>query len=769
MAKDELLLSAYLPKITGSAKYLDDLKFTGLLYAAFVRSPYPHARIKYVNTVEAESLEGVKKVITGKDIIGRCGSLHVLVEAAPPASNIPPKYPLAIDKVTYQGEAVAVVIADDPYVANDAAELVGVEYEPLPHVLDPLHAMSEGAPIIHENLQTNLAFRWTSKTGDVDMALASSSVVIQDRFKVQRVAGVALEPRGTIATYDRSTNQLIVWSTTHRPHALKTSIAEIVGHPENRVRVIVPSVGGSFGSKTNTYPEEILIAYLAKELGATIKWVATRREDFISATHGRDVLADVTAGFDSDGRLQALRARVIADLGAYWHRYAHAAPLNVAKLLSGCYKVSNFEAEVIGVYTNKMATHVYRGTGRPEAAYIIEKIMDRAARQLKIDPAEIRMKNFIRSDEFPYKNPAGYVYDSGDYVMVLRKALEQSDYAYLKSKRDELRRMGKLVGIGVINYVEVCSVAGGWEYAELRVEPTGKITVLAGISSHGQYTDVTLKKIVAQELEINPSDVEVLSGDTAVVPYGWGSVASRSLMTAGSAVLRAAQNLKEKLIDIAATLLEIRRDDLEYRYGKVQVRGSPETSLTISEIAKQVYAHHGISSKAQKISTSLNVYDFYHVEPSFPYGSHVCMVEIDPETGSFKILRYVAVDDCGRIVSKPLVEGQIIGGVATGLAQVWLEEIIYNEDGINVTSDMSSYAIPSATETPLITTSFTEVPSRNALGVKGSGESGVVGALPALSNALEDALSPVGAKINELPINFEKIWRLLKQTNPRLK
>jgi carbon-monoxide dehydrogenase large subunit len=758
----DIYKSTYIPRVVGNARYLDDLKLAGLHHVVIVRSPYPHARIKHIDATEAYSVKGVKAIVTGSELKRECGSLHVLVEAAPPNSKIPAKYPLAVEKTTYQGEAVAAVVAGDLYAARDAAELVEVEYEPLQPVLNPIMAMSDSSSIIHPELGTNVAFRWVHKTGEPDKALRDSGVVISDKFRVQRVAGVAMEPRGAVGVYDRATEQLTIWSTTHRPHALKTSIAEVLGHPENKIRVIAPYVGGSFGSKTNTYPEEVLVAYLAKKLDVPVKWVATRSEDFISATHGRDIFADVTAGFDNTGRLLRMKCRIIADMGAYWHRFAHAAPINVAKLLSGCYKINNFEAEVIGVYTNKMATHVYRGTGRPEAAYIIEKIMDRAARRLNIDPAEIRKNNFVKRDEFPYRNPAGFVYDSGDYEATFNKAIALSDYTQMRREQEEMRKHGKLVGIGIISYVEVCSVAGGWEYAEARVEPTGKITLLSGISPHGQATDVVLRKVVAEELGVDPVEVEVVTGDTAVIPYGWGSVAARSLMAGGSSALRAARALKERLLDAAAVLLETSKQDLEFGAGKVYVKGSPDISLTIAQIVKEVYAHHGISSRAQGISSSLNASDFYHVEPSFPHGAHICMVEVDPDTGAFKILKYIAVDDCGRIMSRPLAEGQIVGGIATGLAQVWLEEICYNQEGVNITSDLTSYTLPTAIEVPQLITDFTEVPSRNALGAKGAGESGVVGAMAALANAIEDALSPLGIELNDLPYTSEKIWRAVR-------
>lgn len=762
MTDRELHLVDKRPHLTGHASYLDDLKIPGLHYLSILRSPYAHAHIKRIDYSSALNISGVKAVFTGDMLRSKCGSLDMIVEAAPQGSKIGRKDILPFDRVRFVGEPIAAIVAESSYKASDALEKIEVEYEGMRPVTDPLRAMETDAPLLYDELGTNVAFRWQSQNGNVEEAFRSSYKVLTERFRMGRVAGVAMEPRGIIATYDKALEQLTIWSATHRAHALKTSIAEIIGHPENKIRVITPQVGGSFGSKTNTYAEEVLVAFITRQLGIPVKWVATRKEENLAATHGRDMVADVSFGFTAAGDLLATKIRIVEDLGAYWHRFAHGVPRITARLLPGCYKVQNYAAEVVGVYTNKMATHVMRGTGRPEASYMIEKIMDRIAGELGIDVTAVREKNFIPPNAFPYNNPAGYVYDTGDYRSTMRKALEIANYPALREEQKRMREQGKLVGVGVASYVEVCSGPGGWEYAEIRVELTGRLTVLAGISSSGQSTDAALKQIVASEMGVDPQYVEVITGDTGVVPYGWGSIASRSLMAAGTAVLKAARTLKERLVDAAVALLERNREELAYNSAKVYVKASPEISLSLAEIASQVYAYHGIGKKAQQVSQGLNVSEFCHTEPTFPHGTHLCMVEVDPETGTFKILKYVAVDDCGKVLNEKQVDGQIVGGIVFGFGQTWLEEMLYDSEGNNLTSTLMDYSILSATEVPDIVTSLTETPSRNPLGVKGAGEGGVVGALPAVANAVEDALTPLGVKLNSLPLRPEDLWSAIR-------
>lgn len=750
--------------VKGEAVYLDDLKVSDVRYLSFVRSTYPHARIHSINLDKLFKCQGVEAVITAEDMKEYCQPMSRLVEGAPINHKIGLKYPLALGKVRFVGEPVVAIVTTSPLIAADAIELVEIEYEPLKPVNDPQNALDERAPLLYEELGTNEAFSWSVLNGDPDTSFRNADIVVSDELKIQRVAGVAMETRGAMACYDRVNGRLTLWSTTHRPHALKTSLALLLNIPEEKIRVVTPQVGGSFGTKTNTYPEEVVTAFTSILLHKPVKWVSTRREDFLSATHGRDMRVKVVAGARNNGELIALKASVLSDLGAYWHRFAHGAPLIIGKLLSGCYRVKNYEATVVGVYTNKMATHVYRGTGRPEAAYVIEKIMDRIARKAGLDPAYVRTRNFIPPDLMPYKNPAGSIYDSGDYQAALNKALQLFEYEKMKKARSEMRKNDKLVGIGIASYVEVCSVAGGWEYVEARVEPTGRIRLFTGISSHGQSTEEVLRLIFAKEMELNANDIDIVTGDTDVVAYGWGSIASRSLMAAGSGVVAVAQKLKERLLNIAATLMEANINDLAYSSGKIHVKDSPQNFMTIRDIASQIYAYHGITSKAQLVKEPLTVSEFVHIEPAFPYGTHVCMVEIDKDTGEVKILKYVAVDDVGRIISRELVEGQIIGGIVSGVGQTLLEEIIYAENCTLITDSLINYAIPSSNETPNIISDFIEVPAPNKLGVKGAGESGVVGAIAALANAIEDALSPFNVEISSLPLTPWIIWQTLKSS-----
>ena len=640
-----------------------------------------------------------------------------------------------------------------------------MEYEPLPVAIDPLRSAKGNdslTPILYESLGTNVAFSWTIHNGDSARAFQEADGTMAEVFKVQRIAGVAMEPRGVLSTYDDATGFLTVWTASHRPHALKTSLARVLDYPENKIRVIIPAVGGSFGSKTNTTAEEVLLAAISLKLKRPVKWIATRSEDLLSCTHARDALADVEVAYKNDGSITAIRGKVVGDMGAYWHRLAHAPTMNFGRFLTGCYKIQNIDVEVLGVYTNKMATHVLRGTGRPEGAYVAEKIADRVALKLGLDPIEVRLKNFIPPTAFPYHTASGLVYDSGDYVAALKKALSIANYSSLSEEQKKLRAQGRLIGIGISSYVEVSSMAGGWEYVEVRTEPTGKFTILSGISSHGQSTDSTLREVFAKQMGVDVRDVEIITGDTAIVPYGWGSIAARSLQTAGAGVVMAARELKEKFIEAASSLLEISPHDLTYESGRVIAKGATGISLSIKEIARSVFAHHGITDRARAITHPLSVAELPQVDPSYPYGAHICMVEIDKETGRISILKYVAVDDCGNIISERLVNDQVIGGIVFGLSEAMLEEVVYDDNGNLLTSTLMDYTVATSSESPSkIDCDYTQVPALNPLGVKGSSEGGTVGSISVIGNAVEDALAPLGARVSSLPVSQESIWRKL--------
>ena len=753
--------------IQGLAHYVADISLPGTLHAAVVRSPYAHARLGKIDSSAAASAPGVVAVLTGEDTKGKLGSVPVAADL--PDLKVPPHPPLADGKVRYVGEPVAVVVADDSYRARDAADLVEVDYEPLDAVTDPEKALEKGAPLLHEQFKTNQACVWKLEGGFPDKAFKKAHKIVRQRLVNQRLIPVAMETRGVLASYDPGTEQLTVWSATQIPHLLRTQIAVMLSVPEMRVRVIAPEVGGGFGSKLNVYAEEALVAHLAIKLGRPVKWIETRRENFLSTIHGRDQINEVEIAVAKDGRLLALKCRLIADFGAYHQLLTPLIPTLTSLLMLGSYKIPAVSIEYVGVFTNKMTTDAYRGAGRPEATFLIERMVDRVAQELGKDPVEIRRKNFPRPKDFPYATPTGVIYDSGDYDAALKKALAIVDYKKLRAEQKKLWKQGKYLGIGLSTYVEICGMgpssampAGGWESGTVRIEPTGKVTVLTGASPHGQGQETTFAQIMADELGISPEDVIVIHGDTQVVPYGIGTFGSRATAVGGTAMFQSVQKLKQKLVQMAGHLLRVNPKKIEFGDGKFFVKGNRKKVLSFLEVVQAIYVAKALPPNFEP---GLDATTFF--EPSnftFPFGAHVCVVEVDAETGEVRIRRYVAVDDCGNVINPLLVAGQIHGGITQSIGQALFEEAVYDASGQLVTGELMDYAIPRAADVPRFENARTVTPSPvNPMGVKGVGEAGTIGATPAIVNAVVDALRPLGVRDIPMPLKRERIWALLQE------
>ncbi len=739
--------------ITGNGSYVPDIKLPNMVYMHVVRSPHPHAIIKRIETPKRFP-KGVLAFYTGRMLAG-LGPLPV--DYVEKESKTPRQYPLAIDRVRYVGEGVAVIVAEDEYTARDAAELVSVEYQPLPAVVDPLKALEAGAAPIHDEFGDNICFRWVRKYGDVKGAFENSYTTVSFDTWIQRIAPSPLETRGVLSSYDRSTGLLTVWSSTQSPHSLREWLSEVLKHPVNLVRVIAPDVGGGFGAKYNCYPEDVLACYLSMKIGRPVKWVESRTENLQTMSHGRGMHADVEAAVEKDGRVKALKARIVADLGAYNHGFTQGVPVITARMITGCYRIRDLEVEVLGVLTNKMATNAYRGAGRPEASYIIERLMDRVARHLGLDPAQVRKVNFIPSSEFPYKTVTGYEYDSGDYVRALDRALELVGYWELRREQKRLRSLGRLIGIGISSYVEVCNFA--YQSAEVRVDPGGKVYVLTGTSPHGQGIATALAQIVSDRLGFPLEDISVLHGDTQLIPRGPGTAGSWSLTSGGNAVLLACGDVADKMRKIAAGLLEANPEDIVLEGSRAFIRGSPEHGLSLREVAEAAY---DVDRLPKGMEPGLVSTRFYTPNLAFPFGTHVAVVEVDGDTGRVILRKILMVNDCGRLVNPLLAEGQVHGGAVQAIGQALYEEHLYDGDGMLLTSTLSDYLIPTSADIPLMETEWTCTPAPNPLGSKGIGEAATIGLTQAIVNAVEDALSHLGIQISKTPLNPYKIYSNLQ-------
>jgi carbon-monoxide dehydrogenase large subunit len=761
--------------LTGRTTWVDNLTVPGTLTMAVVRSPYPHARIKSVNLAPALAAEGVVAAFSGADLADDWKSSLPCAWAVTEDIKMPPHFPLAIDETRFQGDGVAVVIADDRALAKDAAELVEVDYEPLPAIADVEKALADDAPLVHADLGTNECYVWKLETDDFQAALDAADVVVTRRYFQPRLIPNAMEPRGVLAQAG-PTGEVTIWSATQIPHILRFALQLVVGIPEAKIRVIAPDVGGGFGSKLNVYAEEALAVALTRRLGRPIKWIEDRAENYVATIHGRDVVHELTFAATKDGKITAVKSDAKCAMGAYLQLVTPGIPLLGAWIYNGPYDIPNYSVTFTGVFTNTTPTDAYRGAGRPEATYVLERTMDALAAELGIDRVELRRRNFI--SEFPATLASGLTIDSGDYHASLDKLLEVLDLDEIKSEQEARRTRGdvKQIGVGFSTYNEMCGLApsrilgairyavGGWDSATIRFQPLGSVQVVTGTSPHGQGHETTWAQIVADQLGVDVADVEVLHGDTAVSQLGMDTYGSRSLAVGGVALYEASQKIIDKAREIVGHQLEVSADDLEFQNGTFSVKGSPEREMSIQAVAFQAHAAHNLPDGMEPGLEATAVYD----PPNFswPAGAHAAVVEVDTETGDTRLIRYVAVDDVGAPVNPMIVEGQVHGGITQGIAAALYEEGRYDEDANLLTTTMTTYLVPSAAELPSYETDRTESRSSNPLGVKGVGETGTIASAPAVINAVVDALSHLGVTDIQMPATPERVWRAIQEAKP---
>ncbi|MFQ5708167.1 MAG: xanthine dehydrogenase family protein molybdopterin-binding subunit [bacterium] len=760
--------------ITGKGRYTDDIVLPNMTYGFVVRSPHAHAKIKSIDVNKAKARPGVVAVFTGEDLqkdgVGSVPNGWQIGEDM----KEPAHPPLAVGKVRHVGDGVAVVIAESRYIAKDAAELVEVDYEILPAVTDAAGAIEAGAPLVHDEAANNTSFVW--ELGDkaaADAALGQADHVTKLQFVNQRLIANAIEPRSAIGDYDVGRDELTLYTSSQNPHLIRLLLsAFVLSLPEHKVRVISPDVGGGFGSKIFNYPEEIICAWSTRKIGRPVKWTAERSESYLTDAHGRDHHTTAEMGFDKDGHILGLRVNTIANLGAYLSTFSGGVPTWLyGTLLTGQYKTKSIYVNVTGVFTNTTPVDAYRGAGRPEATFVVERLLDTAAHELNIDPADLRKRNLIPKDAFPYETPVVMTYDSGNYEAALDKALEMIDYKKMREEQKKARDQGRLLGIGFSSYIEACGIApskvagaigaraGLYEGASIRVHPTGKVTCYTGSHAHGQGHETTFAQVVADGFGISIDDVEVVHGDTAQIPFGMGTYGSRSIAVGGSAIFRAIEKIKEKAKKIAAHKLEASEDDIEFADGKWTVKGT-DKSVGFGDIALTAYVPHDYPDD---LEPGLEENAFWDPKNfTFPFGTHISVVEIDPDTGKVKILRYVAVDDVGNVINPMIVEGQVHGGIAQGAAQALWEGAVYDDSGQLITGTMMDYALPKADDLPSFEVGRTVTPCPdNPLGVKGAGETGTIASTACIVNAVVDALSHLGVRDISMPLTPERVWQAM--------
>jgi aerobic carbon-monoxide dehydrogenase large subunit len=755
--------------ITGQTNWTDNIKLSGMLHMAFVRSPYAHAKITRVDVSGALDQPGVVAAFSGADFAAEQGSMPCAWPVTPDIV-IPPQPPFAMDEVRYVGEIVAVVVARDRYSAADAVASIDVDYEPLPPVLDMRAALDEGSPKVHE--AGNKCYEFLMTNGDLDAAFRDAPVVVDRTYRQQRLIASAMEPRSVVAS--AVGDEFTLWSATQIPHIVRVMLALTLGIPEQNIRVIAPDVGGGFGSKLQFYREEVIAVLIARRLGRPVKWTESRSEGNLAVHHGRDQWQRIKIAADRDGRIRALSVDLLADMGGYLMLLTPGIPVLGAFMYPGIYKMDAYQFKCTGVFTTKTPTDAYRGAGRPEATFAIERIMDELAVELDIEPLELRERNWIKHEEFPFTTVAGLTYDSGNYEAATAKAKELFGYDALRREQAERNARGDAVrlGIGISTFTEMCGLApsrvagslalasGGWEYASIRMLPTGKVEVLTGSSAHGQGHETAWSQIVSDQLGVPFEDIRVLHGDTQVVPRGLDTYGSRSLAVGGMALVGACDKVIVKAKVIAAALLEASAEDLEFAGGRFSVRGDPEASKSIQELALEAFTGHNLPDGIEPSLDADSTYDPDNF--SFPHGTHLCATEVDTETGFVKIRSYVAVDDVGVQVNPMIVEGQVHGGVAQGIAQALYEEGVYDDDGNLVTTTLADYLVPAAPDLPSYVTERTTTPSSNRLGVKGVGEAGTIASTPAVVNAIVDALRPFGVRDITMPCTPERVWRAIQ-------
>ena len=770
--------------LTGEARYTNDLAVPGALHMAVVRSPYAHARIISIDTSAAREIPGVVAVYTGEDLADAWAAPMPCAWPVTEDMKSPAHYPLARGKVCYVGDGVAVVLAETEAAARDAVDAVVVEYDPLPAVVDPEDARSDRV-VIHEELGTNTSYTWSLKVegteGQIDRAFAEAAYTVSERYVQQRLIPMAMEPRAVVAVPQPFGGDITLYSATQVPHILKIMSALTLGIPEHQVRVVAPAVGGGFGSKLNVYAEELLCMALARRHHVPVRWNETRSENAQATIQGRGQIQHIELAADADGKLTALRVRLTGDMGAYLQLVTPGIPLLGAFLYAGVYDLPQaYDFECTSVFTTMTPTDAYRGAGRPEATYAIERAMDALARKMGIDPLELRRRNYIPADQFPYTAWSGLVYDSGNHEAAAAKAAELVGYEELRARQRQQNVPGatKRLGIGISSYFEMCGLApsrvlaslnysaGGWEAATVRVLPTAKVQVVTGTSPHGQGHETAWSMIVADKLGISPDDVDVLHSDTAIAPLGLDTYGSRSLPVGGVAIAMACDKVIDKAKQIAAHQLEANPDDLEFEGGAFRVKGSPDRTIPLAAIAFEAFTAHDLPDGLEPNLEASVTYD----PPNFswPFGTHMCVVEVDTETGAVDVLKYVAVDDCGVQINPLIVDGQVHGGVVQGLAQALFEEAVYDSEGNLKTSTLADYLVPAASDVPPITLDHTVTPSpTNPLGVKGIGEAGTIGAAPAVINAIVDALADLGVRDVPMPASPYNVWRAIQDASAR--
>jgi carbon-monoxide dehydrogenase large subunit len=761
--------------ITGAGTFTDDLKLPGLTYAAILRSPHAHAKIRRIDTAAAANAPGVIAVITGKDVAGKVNPVPCAWAVPNCDLKTPPHPALAVDTVRHVGDGVAMVVAESRAEARDALELIDVDYAPLPAVVDPEKAAAGGAPQLHADVPKNVAFTWVVSGGDAEAAFRSAAVTVSLRIVQQRLLPTAMEPRAAVAAYNAATGQLTLWATSQNPHIHRFLCSVMLGLPEHRIRVVSPDVGGGFGSKIPAYPDEVLVSHAAMVLGRPVKWTEDRSENYKATIHGRDHVEYVEMCGTRDGAITGLRTRVYAGLGGYLSTAAPGVPTILHGLMySGAYTIPHIHGTVYGVFTNTTPVDAYRGAGRPEATYLIERLVDTFAREIGMDPADLRRKNLIPKEKMPYTTATAITYDSGNYLVAFEKALGLIDYPGFRADQVRARKDGRYLGVGISSYTEICGlgpsqVAGAvgfggglYESAIVRVYPTGVVRVYIGTRPHGQGEETTFAQVVADEFGVPIENVEIVAGDTESTPQGWGTYGSRTTAVGGSAVVLAARKVKEKARKLAAHLLEASEDDLEWKDGKFQVKGSASQAKAFAELALMANVAWNLPAGMEP---GLEASAFF--DPSnfvFPYGTHVSTVEVDAETGEVRVLRYVAVDDCGNHINPMIVEGQVHGGVIQGIGEALQEIAVYSDDGQLLTGTMMDYAVPKASQMPRIESHHTYTPSPvNPLGVKGIGEAGTIASAPCIVNAVCDALAPLGITHIDKPLTPARVWAAIQR------
>jgi aerobic carbon-monoxide dehydrogenase large subunit len=764
--------------LRGDGRYVDDIDLRHQLHAAFVRSPHAHARVISIDAAAALERPSVKAVFTGADLVGEVGQAPMVWHPKDTEVRVPESWPLLRDRVACVGAPIAIVLADQRYEAEDAAEAIEVTYETLPASVHPLEALEADAPLVHPEFGTNVCFEASMGGGDLEAGLAEADVILERTIVNHRIAAVPMEPRGAIA--EPRGERIALWTSTQNPHLARTYITRQLGWDEDRLRVIVPDVGGGFGCKANVYGEETLVCWCAARLNRPVKWIESRSENMISTNHGRAQTDEVKVGARADGTITALHLRVIADMGAYHLMFTPFIPATTAVIASGCYKIPALRTDTVGVFTNTFSTDAIRGAGRPEGAHIIEVMIEQVAAELGLDPVEVRRRNFIPKEDFPAQMPHGPVYDSGDYHRSLDVLLEHLDLDGFRREQAEARERGVYRGVGFSTYMEACGLAPSriagptgnglefsyWESAVVRVGTDGSVTVQTGICPAGQGHETTLAQIVADRVGADPSRINVVWGDTDAIPNGMGTAGSRSIAVGGEAAATAADRVVDKARQVVAELFEASPDDVELRDGRFAIKGSPKRSMTLAEVARAAYIPDQLPDDFEPGLEATCFFD----PPGFvhPFGAHAAIVEVDTETGRIEIVRYVAVDDCGKVINPTLVAGQVHGGIVQAIGQALLEKIEFGPDGQPLTTSLLDYTLPTAAELPDLELDRTETPSPvNSLGAKGAGEAGTIAGTPAMLNAVIDALRPLGVEFMNMPLSPQAVLEALARARDR--